>query len=76
MANERWETLASERKQREGSRNFIEIKHTKDNENGNEFLTIAKGFTAPDGSARYNKAISIKFEEVDFVIDNLKKMKK
>ena len=42
MVESRWETLKSERKQRENSRNFIEIKRTKDKETGKEFLTLAK----------------------------------
>ena len=72
----RWETLASERKNREGSKNFIEVKLTKDTQTNKEFLTLAKGFVGFDGSARYNKAISINFDEVEFVVDALKKMKK
>ena len=72
----RWETLDSERKQREGSRNFIEVKLTKDKETDREFLTLAKGFMAQDGSPRYNKAISINFDEVEFVVNALNKMKK
>jgi hypothetical protein len=76
MAEERWQTLKSERKNQEGSRNFIEVKRTKDAETGNEFITIAKGFTAPDGSPRYNKAVTVPDSLVDFVCDTLKKMKK
>jgi len=71
----RWETLKFERKQREGSKNFLEVKLTKDNETGKEFLTLAKGFMGFDGNPRYNKAISINFDEVDFVVENLKKLK-
>ena len=75
MADDRWETLKSERKNQEGSRNFIEVKRTKDRETGNEFITIAKGFTTPDGSPRYNKAVTVPLTLVDFVSETLQKMK-
>ena len=75
MAQDRWETIKAEKKQRENSRNFIEVKRTKDKETGNEFLTLAKGFIAQDGNPRYNKAISINFDEVDFVISKLQEFR-
>lgn len=71
----RWETLKSERKQREGSKTFIEVKVTKDNEKDRKFVSIAKGFVGFDGNARYNKAVSINFDEIDFIIDALNKMR-
>lgn len=72
---DRWETLKSEKKNQEGSRNFIEVKRTRDKETGNEFVTIAKGFTTPDGTPRYKKAVTVPFDLVDFVSETLKKMK-
>jgi hypothetical protein len=73
--NNRWQTLKSEKKDQEGSRNFIEVKRTKDAETGAEFVTIAKGFNAPDGSLRYNKAVTVPLDLVDFVSESLLKMK-
>lgn len=73
--NERWQTLKSERKNQTGSKNFIEVKRTKDAETGAEFITIAKGFNTPDGQLRYNKAVTVPLELVDFVSESLKKMK-
>lgn len=75
MANDRWQTLKSEKMDQEGSRNFIEVKRTKDAETGNEFITIVKGFTAPDGNPRYNKAVTVPLTMIDFVVESLKKMK-
>jgi hypothetical protein len=72
---ERWQTVKSERKNQANSKTFIEVKRTKDAETGNEFITIAKGFTAPDGSPRYNKAVTVPLDLIDFVADTLKKMK-
>ena len=75
MADERWQTLKSEKMNQTGSRNFIEVKRTKDAETGAEFVTIAKGFTTPDGTPRYNKAVTVPLDLVDFVSETLKKMK-
>lgn len=75
MADERWQTLKAERKNQTGSKNFIEVKRTKDAETGNEFVTIAKGFTTPTGEPRYNKAVTVPLELVDFVSEAIKKMK-
>jgi hypothetical protein len=75
MADERWQTIKAERKNQSNSKNFIEVKRTKDAETGNEFITIAKGFTTPTGEPRYNKAVTVPLELVDFVSDTLKKMK-
>ena len=73
--NDRWQTLKSEIKNQEGSRNFIEVKRTKDAETDAEFVTIAKGFNTPDGERRYNKAVTVPLDLVDFVSESLQKMK-
>jgi hypothetical protein len=75
MADDRWETLKSEKMNQKNSRNFIEVKRTKDKETNNEFITIVKGFTTPDGEPRYNKAVTVPLDMADFVSDALKKMK-
>ena len=75
MAENRWETLKAERKNQENSKNFIEVKRTKDIETEREFLTIAKGFVTPDGTPRYNKAFTVPLEMVDFVTETMQKMK-
>jgi len=75
MTDERWQTIKSERKNQTGSRTFIEVKRTRDAEKGNEFITIAKGFTTTEGEPHYNKAVTVPLELVDFVSDALKKMK-
>ena len=75
MEKERWQTIKSEKQNQENSKNFIEVKRTKDLENGHEFVTIARGFTNPDGNLRYNKAVTVPIAMIDFVSDAMKKMK-
>lgn len=55
-----FETLKSEEKNF-GKNNFLEIarKVAKGEEGENEFVQIARGFFAPDGSKRYKKSIAI-----------------
>jgi hypothetical protein len=55
-----FETLKSEEKNF-GKNNFLEIarKVAKGDEGETEFVQIARGFFAPDGSKRYKKSIAI-----------------
>lgn len=64
-----------------GKNNFIEVgrKTATTSAGTNKFISIAKGYFAPDNSKRYSKSnVSLPIDEnvVNFVADNLKKMLK
>lgn len=60
-----------------GTNNFIEVARKKAiSERGeNEFVSISRGFFAPDGTKRFTKSIAIPVEVVDFVAEKLKVVK-
>ncbi len=72
-----FETLKSEEKNF-GKNNFLEIarKIAKSEEGENEFVQIARGFFAPDGSRRYKKSIAVpdEAEIKDFITQKIKEV--
>lgn len=73
-----FETLKSE-EMKFGTNNFIEIakKVAKGEDGENEFLQIARGFFAPDGSKRYKKSIAIpsdNSELKEFIAEKIKEL--
>ncbi|MFQ6010399.1 MAG: hypothetical protein ACE5J7_04755 [Candidatus Aenigmatarchaeota archaeon] len=60
-----------------GTNNFIEVARKKAiSERGeNEFISVSRGFFAPDGTKRFTKSIAIPVEVVDFVAEKLKVVK-
>ncbi|MGC9310802.1 MAG: hypothetical protein ACP5E4_03725, partial [Candidatus Aenigmatarchaeota archaeon] len=71
------ETLKSE-DLKFGNNNFLEIsrKIAKSEDGETEFLQIARGFFAPDGSKRYKKSIAVpdNKEVKDFIIEQINKI--
>ncbi|MCD6275046.1 MAG: hypothetical protein J7J15_03440 [Candidatus Aenigmarchaeota archaeon] len=73
-----FETLKSE-EIKFGNNNFIEIarKLAKGDDGENEFLQIARGFFAPDGSKRYKKSIAIPADNEElkeFISEKIKEL--
>ncbi len=73
-----FETLKSEER-KFGTNNFLEIaRKLAKSENGeNEFLQIARGYFAPDGSRRYKKSIAVPAgnEELkEFISEKIKEL--
>ncbi|RLJ01761.1 MAG: hypothetical protein DRP10_03255 [Candidatus Aenigmatarchaeota archaeon] len=73
-----FETLKSE-EMKFGNNNFIEItrKLAKGDNGENEFLQIARGFFAPDGSKRYKKSIAIPADNEElkeFISEKIKEL--
>ena len=61
-----------------GNNNFLEIarKVAKSDDGETEFLQIARGFFAPDGSKRYKKSVAVpdNQEIKDFIIEKIKEI--
>lgn len=61
-----------------GNNNFLEIarKVAKSEDGETEFLQVARGFFAPDGSKRYKKSIAIpdNQEIKDFLVEKIKEI--
>lgn len=72
-----FETLKSEEKNF-GKNNFLEVarKVAKTEDGENEFVQIARGFFAPDGSKRYKKSIAVPddSEIKDFIAQKIKEI--
>lgn len=73
-----FETLKSE-EIKFGTNNFLEIakKVAKSEDGDNEFLQIARGFFAPDGSKRYKKSIAIPADNEElkeFIAEKIKEL--
>jgi hypothetical protein len=77
MADVEFETLKSEEISF-GNNNFLEIarKVAKGEDGETEFLQIARGFFAPDGSKRYKKSIAVPDnpELKDFIVEKIKEI--
>lgn len=73
-----FETLKSE-EMKFGTNNFLEIakKVAKSEDGENEFLQIARGYIAPDGSKRYKKSIAIPADNdelKEFIAEKIKEL--
>jgi hypothetical protein len=60
-----------------GKNNFIEIARKKaitDEGSENEFISISRGFFAPDGTKKFKRSIAIPDEQSlkDFIVEKLK----
>ncbi len=59
-----------------GKNNFIEVarKKAKTEEGENEFISISRGFTLPDGTKRWKTSLTLPLDQsvIDFVADKLK----
>ena len=60
-----------------GNNNFLEVARKKaiSSKGENEFVSVSRGFFAPDGTKRFTKSVSMPLDTVDFVAENLKKVK-
>ncbi len=61
-----------------GKNNFIEVarKKAKTEEGANEFISISRGFTLPDGTKRWKTSLTLPLDQsvIDFVADKLKQI--
>ncbi|MDD5503080.1 MAG: hypothetical protein PHH26_06435 [Candidatus Thermoplasmatota archaeon] len=61
-----------------GKNNFIEVarKKAKVPEGENEFISISRGYTLPDGTKKWKTSLTIPLDQgvIDFVSDKLKQM--
>ena len=61
-----------------GNNNFIEVARKKAiTDNGeNEFISVSRGFYAPDGSKKYRKSFTVPLDQnvIDFVAKTLKEV--
>ena len=59
-----------------GKNNFIEVarKKAKVPEGENEFISISRGYTLPDGTKKWKTSLTIPLDQsvIDFVSDKLK----
>ncbi len=69
----KFETVGKSKEHKFGKNNFLEIAKkkaiTKDGQN--EFISVSRGFYAPDGEKRFRKSIAIPLETVKFVKESL-----
>lgn len=60
-----------------GTRNFLEVALKKTSE-GNQFVSLSKGFTDQSGNKRYKRSLGFAVDDkvVDFLIQKLGELKK
>lgn len=60
-----------------GKNNFLEValKKVISDKGENEFVSISRGFITDDGQRRYQKALTIPRDLIDFVCEKLQEIK-